>query len=161
LFQAGNLFWTLGASLTGPIFDGATHWYLRKASIEAHDAVLATYQQTVLAALAQVADSLRGLDHDAEAVAAESGAVKASADGLHLTWISYQAGVSTYLEVLIADEQLHQATLGSIQVQAQRLQDTAALYVALGGGWWRAGTAAQAATNPGLMPPGGDGGVGP
>jgi len=37
---------------------------------------------------------------------------------------------------LIADEQYHQATLAYVQAQAQRLQDTVALYVALGGGWW-------------------------
>lgn len=140
LFQPSNLFWSLGASLAGPIIDGGTRWFQRKAAIEAHDAVLATYKQTVLGALAQVADALKGLEHDAETVQAQSDAIRASADALKLTRINYDTGVSTYLQVLIADEQYHQATLGYVQAQAQRLQDTVALYVALGGGWWNAPT---------------------
>ena len=136
VFQSGNLFWSLGASLAGPIVDGGTRWYQRRAAIEAHDAVLASYRQTVLDALAQVADTLRALEHDAETLSAQADAVHAAFDALHLTHINYQAGIATYLQLLIADEQYHQATLAYVQAQAQRLQDTVALYVALGGGWW-------------------------
>ena len=138
IFQSGNLFWSLGASLVGPIVDGGTRWYQRKAAIEAHDAVLASYRQTVLNALAQVADTLRALEHDAETLSAQADAVHAGFDALHLTHINYQTGIATYLQLLIADEQYHQATLAYAQAQAQRLQDTVALYVALGGGWWSA-----------------------
>jgi NodT family efflux transporter outer membrane factor (OMF) lipoprotein len=136
IFQSNNLFWSLGASLIGPIVDGGTRWYQRRAAIEAHDAVLASYRQTVLNALAQVADTLRALQHDAEALSAQADAVHAAFDALHLTHINYQTGIATYLQLLIADEQYHQATLAYVQAQAQRLQDTVALYVALGGGWW-------------------------
>jgi len=138
IFQAGNLFWGLGANLVGPIVDGGTRWYQRKAAIEAHDSVLASYRQTVLNALAQVADTLRALEHDAETLSAQADAVHSAFDALHLTHINYQSGIATYLQLLIADEQYHQATLAYIQAQAQRLQDTVALYVALGGGWWNA-----------------------
>jgi outer membrane protein TolC len=97
----------------------------------------------VLAAFEQVADSLRALEHDAEALEAQSRAVQASQEALRLMQVSYQSGVATYLQVLTADEQFHQARIGYLQAQAQRLQDTVALYVALGGGWWNALPAAR------------------
>ena len=49
---------------------------------------------------------------------------------------NYRAGLVNYLQMLTADNQYQQARLGYIGAQAQRLQDTAALFVALGGGWW-------------------------
>ena len=57
---------------------------------------------------------------------------------LHLIQANYQAGLATYLEVLIADAQYHQATNCRIQAIAVRYQDTVALFAALGGGWWNA-----------------------
>ena len=138
LFRSDSLFWGLGANLAGPIVDGGTRWYQRKAAIDAHDAVLANYRQTVLSALAQVADTLRAVEHDAETLSAQADAVHAASDAFQLMHINYQTGIATYLQVLIADEQYHQATLAYVQAQAQRLQDTVALYVALGGGWWNA-----------------------
>ncbi len=84
--------------------------------------MLASYRQTVLDALAQVADTLRALEHDAETLSAQADAVHAAFDALHLTHINYQAGIATYLQLLIADEQYPQATLAYVQAQAQRLQ---------------------------------------
>ena len=136
VLSADSLFWSIGSNLAGPILDGGTRWYQRRAAIEAHDAALASYRQTVLNALAQVADILRALEHDAETLSAQSDAVHATLDALQLAQINYQAGIATYLQLLIADQQYHQATLAHVQAQAQRLQDTVALYVALGGGWW-------------------------
>jgi len=138
IFRSDNLFWSLGANLAGPIVDGGTRWYQRKAAIEAHDAVLANYRQTVLSALAQVADALRALEHDAETLNAQADSVHATSNALRLTQINCQTGIATYLQLLVADQQYHQATLAYVQAQAQRLQDTVALYVALGGGWWSA-----------------------
>jgi outer membrane protein TolC len=57
---------------------------------------------------------------------------------LHLIQANYYAGTVNYLPLLIADYQYQQAKLGYIQAMGQRLQDTAALFVALGGGWWNA-----------------------
>ena len=105
----------------------------RKAAIDAYQQTLANYRQTVLAALAQVADTLR---HDAETLSAQSQALNKAAEALHLIQANYQAGTVNYLQVLIADYQYQQDKLGYIQAMGQRLQDTAALFVALGGGWW-------------------------
>lgn len=50
---------------------------------------------------------------------------------------NYTAGLANYLHVLSADNQYQQARLGFVQAQALRLLDTSALFVALGGGWWK------------------------
>ena len=138
LFASNAAFWTLGASLATPVIQGPTLWFQRKAAIDAYQQALANYRQTVLASLAQVADALDALQHDAQTLSAQSQAVQASAEALHLIQANYQAGTVNYLQVLIADYQNQQAELGYIQAMGQRLQDTAALFVALGGGWWHA-----------------------
>jgi NodT family efflux transporter outer membrane factor (OMF) lipoprotein len=138
LFASSAAFWTLGASVATPVIQGPTLWFQRKAAIDAYQQSLANYRQTVLAALAQVADALDALQHDAQTLRAESQAVDASTEALHLIQANYQAGTVNYVQVLIADYQYQQAELGYIQAMGQRLQDTAALFVALGGGWWSA-----------------------
>ena len=61
LFGSSAAFWTLGASLATPVIQGPTLWYQRKAALDAYQQALANYRQTVLAALAQVADALEAL----------------------------------------------------------------------------------------------------
>jgi NodT family efflux transporter outer membrane factor (OMF) lipoprotein len=138
LLQSGSSFWSLGADVTAPVFHGGALWHQRKAAIEAYQGALANYRQSVLSAFAQVADTLRGLEHDAQTVDAQSRAVDASAGAMKLLQANYQAGLAGYLQVLVADAQYHQASIGYLQARTQRLQDTTALFVALGGGWWNA-----------------------
>lgn len=138
LFASNSPVWNLGAGLTQPLFHGGTLYWQRKAAIDARDAAAAQYRQTVLAAFEQVADTLRGLEHDAEAVASQTLAVESAEKALRLLQADYQAGIATYLQLLVADTQYLQARTGWIEAVAQRLQDTVALYVALGGGWWNA-----------------------
>ena len=56
----------------------------------------------------------------------------------------YQTGYASYLAVLTAQVAYQQAVLARIQAQAARLGDTAALFQALGGGWWNFGATASA-----------------
>jgi NodT family efflux transporter outer membrane factor (OMF) lipoprotein len=136
LLQSSSSVWSLGADVTAPVFHGGTLWHQRKAAIEAYQAALANYRQSVLSAFEQVADTLRGLEHDAETVDAQSRTVDASASALKLLQANYQAGLANYLQVLVADAQYHQASIAYLQARVQRFQDTTALFVALGGGWW-------------------------
>ncbi len=138
LLKSSSSIWNLGANITAPLFHGGTLWHRRKAAIEAYRQSLAGYRQTVLSAFAQVADTLRALEHDAEAVDAQSQALKASGESVRLIRANYQAGTVNYLQILVANYQYQQAKLGYLQAKAQRLQDTVALFVALGGGWWNA-----------------------
>lgn len=138
LFSAASGFWGLAAGLTQPLFHGGTLYYQNQAAIDARDLAAATYRQTVLSAFEQVADTLRALGHDAETVQAQLRAVQSSTEALRLIQANYESGVATYIQVLLADTQALQSQLGYIQAKTQRLQDTVALYVALGGGWWNA-----------------------
>jgi NodT family efflux transporter outer membrane factor (OMF) lipoprotein len=138
LFGSQSPFWSLGAGLTQPILEEGSLNYQRKAAIDARDAQAALYRQTVLAAFEQVADTLRGLHHDADTLAAQFDAVETAERAMRLIHANYQGGIATYLQVLTADVQYLQAKIGYVQAVAQRLQDTVALYVALGGGWWNA-----------------------
>ncbi len=138
LFKSNSTFWSLGGSISAPLFRGGTLWYGRQAALDAYQFSLANYRQTVLSAFAQVADTLRALEHDAEMVHAQSHALHAAEDTLRLIQANYQAGTASYLQVLVADGQYHQAQIGYLQALAERYQDTAALFVALGGGWWNA-----------------------
>lgn len=138
LFPANGKAWNLGADVTTPLFQGGSLWFKRKAAINDYQQAMALYRQTVLTAFEQVADALRALDHDAQALVAQHEALADAEQALHLIQANYQAGLATYLEVLVADAQYHQAKIADIQAIAVRYQDTVALFAALGGGWWNA-----------------------
>jgi NodT family efflux transporter outer membrane factor (OMF) lipoprotein len=138
LSAANGRFWSIGPSATIPVFQGGRLWYGRKAAIDAYQAAQANYRQTVLDAFAQVGDSLKALEHDAQALQAQVDAQRAAGAALKLVQVNYRAGLVAYLDVWAADVQFHQASIGYLQALAQRYQDTVALFVALGGGWWNA-----------------------
>lgn len=117
------------------MFDGGTLWFRRKAAKDEFDATLSDYRQAVLNALQQVADTLRALEHDGEMLSENDQALASADQALHLIQTNYQAGLSNYTRVLIADVQYQQAKMADLQAIAIRYQDTVALYVALGGGW--------------------------
>jgi NodT family efflux transporter outer membrane factor (OMF) lipoprotein len=136
LLQSGSNVWSLGADVTAPLFHGGALGHQRKAAMEAYQVALASYRQLVLSGFEQVADALRALEHDAETVEAQSRALDAAGGALKLLQANYEAGLASYLQVLVADQQYQQASIACLQARAQRLQDTTALFVALGGGWW-------------------------
>ncbi len=142
LFGAGSAFWSVGPALTIPVFEGGRLRYQRDAAKEAYQVQLANYRISVLTAFEQVADVLTGLQQDARALQAQADARAAAAAALTLLQVSYRAGMSDYLSVLAADVQWHTASIAYLQTVAQRHQDTVALFVALGGGWWNGGSIA-------------------
>ena len=138
--SAVSKFWSIGPTATTPVFQGNSLWYVRRASIDAYQQSQANYRQTVLGAFEQVADSLKALEHDAEGLQAQVEAQRAAGEALNLLQVNYRAGLVAFPDVLAADVQFHQATIGYLQAVAQRHQDTVALFVALGGGWWNEAT---------------------
>ncbi len=147
LFKSNANVWSLGAAVAAPLFHGGTLWFQRRAAIDFYDQSVAIYRQTVLDGLAQVADALRALEHDAEALDASSRNLRAAGDVLPLVEANYIAGTVNYLGLLVANAQFLQAKIGYLKTLAQRYQDTVALFVALGGGWW------NEAAVPGETPP--------
>ena len=133
IFTIGNGGYGLTGSLTAPLFNHGALRARQRASVDAMNAALADYQQALLSAFGQVADSLEALDHDQELIASEQSALETSSQSLALTRESYTAGNSGVLQVLDAQRQNQEARLGLVRVQGQRYQDTVQLLLALGG----------------------------
>ncbi len=136
LFGAGSSVWSLGAGLLQPIFRGGELTAKRRAAVAAYEQAEAQYRETVLLAFQNVADVLRALEADARALAAQEAAEEAARASLDLARRRYRLGAASYLTMLDAERQYQQARIGLIQAQATRFADTAALFQALGGGWW-------------------------
>jgi len=135
LFDSPAGVFVVAAGLTAPIFHGGALQAQRRAAVDAMTLQLATYRQTVLVAFGQVADTLRALQHDAEAVAAQQNARETAQASLQLTQESYVEGQSSFLQVLEAQRLYQQARLAYAKAKGQRYLDTVQLFVALGGGW--------------------------
>ncbi|HVO65813.1 MAG TPA: efflux transporter outer membrane subunit [Syntrophales bacterium] len=136
LFNSNSVVWSIGAGLLQPIFHGGTLTAKRRAAIAAYDEAGAQYRSTVLLAFQNVADVLRALEADANALKAQADAEAAAHDTFDLTQKEFQLGAVSYLSLLNAQRQYQQSQIGLIQAQAARFADTAALFHALGGGWW-------------------------
>ena len=134
LFAGLGNFWSLGADVAAPIFDGGTLRARREAAEAGYAQSLALYRQAVLGAFGQVADVLRALDQDARTLQAAEAAQAAAEGSWRLLEVNERAGLANGLQVLGAKTQWHQARLAVLQAQAVRLQDTTAYFVALGGG---------------------------
>lgn len=138
LINAKNLLWNYGAAIAQPIFNGGSLQAKKRAAIAGYDIAFAQYRQTVLQAFQNVADTLRALQHDAQTLRAQKAAEIAARNALFITQKQYQYGGVTYINVLNAQKQYQQTRINRIQAQAARYSDTAALFQALGGGWWNA-----------------------
>ncbi|MBS0212863.1 MAG: efflux transporter outer membrane subunit [Proteobacteria bacterium] len=137
LFDAGTGFWNIAGSLAAPIFRGGQLLHAQRGAQAALDQAAAQYRSTVLEAFRNVADTLSSLEHDAQALQAAAHALDAAKTTLDLSRRQYHAGYANDLTLLGAEQSFQQARSGLAQAQASRLADTAALYQALGGGWWQ------------------------
>lgn len=136
MFSSGGPFWTLIGDATQPLFEGGTLLHTKRAADQALRQAAAQYQNTVLTAYQNVADSLHALINDADALSAAAEAERAAKLTFELSHQRMQNGYADYLTELTAAMAYQQAVLGLVQAQATRFGDTAALYQALGGGWW-------------------------
>lgn len=136
LFSGGTGVWNLGAGVLQPIFRGGELTAKRRAAIAAYDQAEALYRETVLAAFQSVADVLSALERDAQALMTQADAEAAARAALELARQRFDLGAASYLTLLNAERQHQQARIGLVQAQATRFADTAALFQALGGGWW-------------------------
>jgi NodT family efflux transporter outer membrane factor (OMF) lipoprotein len=135
LFNSGG-FWDLGAGITQPIFDGRTLLHRERAAKAAFTEAAEQYRSTVLTAFQNVADTLNALQQDADGLKAAAAAKDAADVTLRLANVQFQAGYVNYLALLNAEQTYQEAVLNLAQAQANRYADTAALFQALGGGWW-------------------------
>ncbi len=136
LFTAGTGFWGVGAAATAPLFQGGTLLHQERAAKAAYVQASEQYRSTVLTAFQNVADTLTALEQDAEALKAAAAAAAAAKVTLDLAQRQLQDGYAGYLALLSAEQAYQQDVINLVQAQANRYADTAALFQALGGGWW-------------------------
>jgi NodT family efflux transporter outer membrane factor (OMF) lipoprotein len=140
LFRSGGPFWNLIGDVTQPVFAGGTLLHTKRAADQALRQAAAQYQTAVITAYENVADTLHAMLSDADALAAAAAAESAAKVARDLMHERMQEGYTDYLTDLLAEIAYSQAVLSRVQAQAVRFGDTAALYQALGGGWWNRGT---------------------
>jgi NodT family efflux transporter outer membrane factor (OMF) lipoprotein len=136
LFGPSSLLWSLGAGLTQPIFQGGALISQRNSAKALYEQAAANYEATVINAFQEVANALKALDASANTLASAASAEKNAAINLDLVTQQYKFGTANYVAVLTSQTQYQQAKINLIQAQADRYTSTAALYAALGGGWW-------------------------
>ena len=136
LFTEGTGFWGVGVDAMAPIFQGGQLLHQERAAKAAYEQAAEQYRSAVLAAFQNVADTLTALDEDAEALKAAKAAADAAKITLDLAQRQWQDGYAGYLALLSAEQANQQSEITLVQAQAGRYADTAALFQALGGGWW-------------------------
>ncbi|MBV9969529.1 MAG: efflux transporter outer membrane subunit [Xanthobacteraceae bacterium] len=136
LIAPQNVFWLIGANATQTVFDGFSLLHQRRAADALYDEAAWNYRQTVVTAFQNVADALRAIQNDADALKATNDFERASKTSLDLAQQQMASGNANFLYLLNAQVAYQNAVVQRVQAQATRLSDTAALYMALGGGWW-------------------------
>jgi NodT family efflux transporter outer membrane factor (OMF) lipoprotein len=135
LLGNGINIWNIGANLLQPVFRGGELQARKRASEAAFDQAAASYRKSVLLGLQNVADVLRALEEDANAVSARSEQAARTADSYRIALGRYELGGVSQQAVLDADRQRLSAELDRVQALANQYADAAALFQALGGGW--------------------------
>jgi NodT family efflux transporter outer membrane factor (OMF) lipoprotein len=136
LFTSGTGFWSVAANVTQPIFQGGTLLHRQRAAEATYNQAAAQYRSVVLTAFQNVADSLYAIQSDADALKATVAAERAAAKSLSIARTQLDLGQISYLALLNAEQTYQQAMINLVQAFANRYTDTAALFQALGGGWW-------------------------
>jgi len=136
LFSPYTGFWDVGASLAQTLFDAGALLHKRRAADAALDQAAAQYRAAVILACQNVADTLRALQADADALKASAEADRAAKTTFDLAQRQRALGTISMVAVLNAEQTYSQAELSLVQAQANRYSDTAGLFQSLGGGWW-------------------------
>jgi NodT family efflux transporter outer membrane factor (OMF) lipoprotein len=144
LFSGPNSFWTLTGAAAAPIFEGGQLLHKQRSAEALLDQAKAQYRGVVLGAFQNVADSLEALRGDGDALDAALAVDQSTARALASAQKQMRYGEGASLPVLAAEQARLQARSALTQAQAARLTDTAALFQALGGGWWNRGDFAEA-----------------
>jgi NodT family efflux transporter outer membrane factor (OMF) lipoprotein len=136
LINPANAFWTIAGNATQTLFDGGILLHTLRGAEATYDAAAWGYRSTVVGAVQNVADSLRAIQDDADALKAARDFERAAKISFDLAQQQMQTGYANILILLTAQQTYLQAVIQVVQARAARLTDAAALYQALGGGWW-------------------------
>ncbi|MGF6772104.1 NodT family efflux transporter outer membrane factor (OMF) lipoprotein [Paraburkholderia sp. GAS199] len=124
--------WSIGASLSQPLFHGGALLAQRRAAMDTYEASVSQYKQTVLAAFQNVADTLAALEHDSQALDAANVAARSAQGIFEETTGRYRLGALPIASTRSSEQQFRNAQLDEIRYTSARLTDTAALFQAMG-----------------------------
>lgn len=127
--------WSVGPSAALSIFEGGKKLAASDSAWAGYESSVASYRQTVLEAFQEVENGLSGLRHMAYEAEAREKAFKASETALRLSMAQYEAGMTSYLQVVTDQTNALANERQSIQIKGERLMLTVGLIKALGGGW--------------------------
>ena len=147
-WSSSGMFFNLVLGLTQPLFDGGTLKAREFAASETMKQAAAQYRSTVLVAFQNVADTLHAIESDARALEIADDLTISAKSAYDLTKRQHANGYLDRLALITAQQTYQQALLNSSQAQANRLGDSAALFQALGGGWWNGPEPKVPDTNP-------------
>ena len=136
LLHPFNAFWLLSGNVTQTVFDAGNLLHLRRQAEANYDQTGWTYRSVLIGALQNVADALHALQYDADALRAAREFERAAKVSLDLSRQQMETGQANVLFLLLAQQTYLQSQIAVVQARANRLSDTAALFQALGGGWW-------------------------
>jgi NodT family efflux transporter outer membrane factor (OMF) lipoprotein len=136
LFGPGTMLWSLGAAIAAVLFDHGTLKHKQLAAKAAYDAAAAQYKSTVLSGYQNVADSIAAIERDTDALVAADRAEQVARSALGITRSQVELGAVAQSAVLTAEQNYQTAAVALASARAAQYSDTAALFVALGGGWW-------------------------
>ena len=148
ILEGDSFIWAVGAGLFQPLFNGKRIKRNYEAALARFDQAIVQYQQAALNSYREVADALVTIQKLAQIRTEQEAGVVALRDASQLSRDRYETGLSTYLEVLVADQQLFQLELQLAQTRGGQLRVIAQLYRALGGGWQPEPPSAPAAPAP-------------
>jgi NodT family efflux transporter outer membrane factor (OMF) lipoprotein len=137
LLQGPSALWSVGASVAETIFDGGRRHALNDEAKAAYDSTVASYRQTVLTAFQQVEDNLAALRILEQEAGIQATAVQSAQRSLALSNTRYEGGVTSYLEVITAQNAALSDEVTAVNVLGRRMASTVLLVQALGGGWDR------------------------
>jgi NodT family efflux transporter outer membrane factor (OMF) lipoprotein len=143
LFQGPSALWSVGAVAAQTIFDGGRRHAANDQAKAAYDSTVASYRQTVLTAFQQVEDNLAALRVLENETAVQDTAVKAAQKSLQLSNTRYEGGVTSYLEVITAQNAALTDEVTAVNILGRRMASAVLLIEALGGGWDRSSLPAR------------------
>lgn len=137
LFQGPSVLWSAGALAAVTIFDVGRRRALNDEAKAGYDSSVASYRQTVLSAFQQVEDNLASLRVLEQEAGVQATAVQAAQQSLALSNTRYDGGVTSYLEVITAQNAALADEVTAVNILGRRLASAVLLIQALGGGWER------------------------
>ena len=137
LLQGPSALWSVGAAAAATIFDGGRRHALNDEAKAAYDSSVASYRQTVLSAFQQVEDNLAALRVLEQEAGVQATAVQSAQRSLDLSNTRYEGGVTSYLEVITAQNAALSDEVTAVNILGRRMTSAVLLVEALGGGWDR------------------------